>query len=189
MKSPHAFVRPAAQRPSWSQIVIRVVVISLSTAIALWLLALVLDDFDIDRPRDALLAGAVVGLLNAIVWPLLSFVVVPISVLTLGIGAIAMEALIVGILLDELPGVTITGFWTALVIVLGLAALTAAVTSALALDDDVWFDQRMARVARRRSKRAAHTDVPGIVFVQLDGVAEVVLRRALRSGDAPTMDG
>ena len=120
---------------------------------------------------------------------MLSFVVVPISVLTLGIGAIAMEAVIVGLVLDELPGITITGFWTALVIVIGLAALTAVVSSALALDDDVVV--RPADGQRRPPadpKSAAHTDVPGIVFVQLDGVAEVVLRRALRSGDAPTID-
>jgi uncharacterized membrane protein YvlD (DUF360 family) len=188
VKSPHSFVRPAAQRPSLGQVVIRVVVVSLSTAFALWLLALVLGDFDIARPQDALLAGLVVGLLNAVVWPLLSFIVVPISVLTLGIGAIAMEAVIVGLILEELPGITIASFWTALVIVIGLAALTAIVSSALAIDDDVWFDQRMATVARRRSKSAAHTDVPGIVFVQLDGVAEVVMRRALRAGDAPTID-
>ena len=135
-----------------------------------------LGGFSIDRPRDALLAGFVVGLLNAVVWPALAFVVVPLSVLTLGLGAIVLDALFVGLVLDELPGVEIDGFWTALVIVIGLAVITTIVSSVLALDDDAWFDQRMARRARRRAKGAAHTDVPGVVFVQLDGVAEVVLR-------------
>ena len=61
----------------------------------LWILAALLDGFSIDRPRDALLAGLVVGLVGAVVWPALAFVVVPISVLTLGLGAIVLEALVV----------------------------------------------------------------------------------------------
>ena len=50
--------------------------------------------FSIDRPRDALLAGFVVGMLNAVVWPALAFLVVPLSVLTLGLGAIVLDALV-----------------------------------------------------------------------------------------------
>ena len=79
------------------------------------------------------------------------------------------------------------GFWTAVAVVVGLAAVTTLVSSVLALDDDAWFDARTSRRARRRKGAAAATDVPGVVFVQLDGVAKVVLERALRSGDVPTL--
>ena len=60
---------------------------------------------------------------------------------------------------------------------------------------------RGARARRRRLVRPAHGhprqaprqgsdhhDVPGLVFVQLDGVARVVFERARRSGDIPTLD-
>ena len=57
----------------------------------------------------------------------------------------------------------------------------------LAVDDDSWFDQRTASRASRRAGTATVTDVPGVVFVQLDGVARVVLERALRSGDVPNL--
>jgi uncharacterized membrane protein YvlD (DUF360 family) len=181
-------VRPAEQRPGLWQIAVRVVVVSVATAVGLWLLAAVLGDFDIDEPKQALLAGFVVGLLNAIVWPLMAFIVVPISVVTLGVGAIIIDALIVTLVLDQLPGVTLEGFWTAVIVVIGLAALSSLVSAALALDDDAWFDRRMAMLARRRRKGVDATDVPGIVFAQVDGLAESVLRRALRSGDAPTID-
>ena len=188
MRPAAGIVRPAPERPSLFQVAVRTVVVLVATAIALWVLAALLPGFDIDSPLDTLLAGIVVGLLNAVVWPLLAVVVVPISVLTLGLGAILLDAVLVGWVLDELPGVTLNGFWTSVAVVVGLAAINAVVASALALEDDAWFDQRMSTVARRRAKRAPTTDVPGIVFVQLDGLAEVVLRRALRSGDAPTID-
>ncbi len=45
----------------------------------------------------------------------------------------------------------------------------------------------MGRRARRRAGVAATTDVPGVVFVQIDGLAKPVLERALRSGDVPTL--
>jgi uncharacterized membrane protein YvlD (DUF360 family) len=162
--------------------------VSITTGVALWVLAAILGGFSIDSGWDALLAGFVVGLVNAVVWPLLSFIVVPISVLTLGLGAIAIDALVVALVLDRLPGVELDGFWTAVVIVVGLALIATAVSSALALDDDEWVDRQMAHMARRRVKDASSTDVPGVVFVQIDGLAEEVLRRALRSGDAPTID-
>ncbi|HEY5873716.1 MAG TPA: alkaline phosphatase family protein, partial [Ilumatobacteraceae bacterium] len=72
-------------------------------------------------------------------------------------------------------------------IVVGLVVLTAGVSTLLALDDDAWFDRRASRLARKRSRGANVTDVPGVVFVQLDGVAHDVLRRALRSGDVPNL--
>lgn len=180
-------LRPEPDRPSARTIVWRVVITTAVTATALWLLDAGLDQFAIDTWEHALLAGFAVGVLNAVVWPALAVVVVPISVLTLGLGAIVLNAILVGVVLDWLPGVTIAGLGTALAIAVGLAAVTTLVASALAVDDAVWFDSWMARRARRRSGAAVVTDVPGIVFVQIDGLATSVLQRALRSGDAPTL--
>ncbi len=107
-----AVIRPADERPPWSLVLWRGLVITVVTGFALWLLALVVPGFTIDTPGDALLAGFVIGIANAVVWPALAFLVVPLSVLTLGIGAIVLNTLFVFALLELLPGVTIDGFWT-----------------------------------------------------------------------------
>ncbi len=182
-----SIVRPEGERPPWREVARRSAIVMLIAGPTLWLLAAMMDGFTIDEPWQAILAGAVVGLANAVVWPALAFLVAPLSVLTLGLGAIALNALFVGWLLNLLPGVVLDGFWESLVVVVCLVVVNTAVTSLLALDDDAWFDQRVSRKARKRSKGANVTDVPGIVFVQLDGVAYDVLRRALRSGDVPTV--
>lgn len=176
--------RPAPARIAW-----RFTLTTLWTALSLWLLAWILPGFTIDRPGDAVLAGAVIGVLNGVIWPALAFVVVPISVLTLGLGAIAVDALAVWWLLDRLPGIHIGGFWTASAIVVGLVLVSTVVMSVLAIDDDAVFDHEVRALARRRRRQATVTDVPGIVFVQIDGVAKVVLERAMRGGDAPTIHG
>lgn len=165
----------------------RVLVITLVTGTTLALLAALLEGLSIDTWQHAVLAGFVIGVVNAVVWPALAVVVVPISVLTLGLGAVALDAILVGLVLDRLPGIAIAGFGTALVVVLGLAAVTTVISSLLAIGDDAWFDSWIARRARRRAAAAVRTDVPGVVFVQIDGLARVVLERALRSGDLPTL--
>ena len=143
-------VRPAADRPSWRTVLWRTIVVTVVTAVGLWLLAAILPGFSIDSFWDALLAGFVVGVGNAVVWPALAFLVVPLSVLTLGLGAIILNALFVFLLLDLLPGVEIDGFWTALWVVVGLVIVTTIVSALLAIDDTSWLDQRVARQARRR---------------------------------------
>jgi uncharacterized membrane protein YvlD (DUF360 family) len=182
-----AVVRPPAERPSWPTVLWRGVLVSILTGVSLWLLAALLSGFSIERPADAVLAGVAIGGLNAVVWPALAAIVVPLSVLTLGLGAIVIDAVVVAWLLDALPGVELSGFWTAIAVVIGLAAITTFVSWLLAVDDDTWFDQTLARRIRRRARDASVTDVPGVVFVQLDGVARTVLERALRSGDLPTL--
>ncbi|HEX6656680.1 MAG TPA: phage holin family protein, partial [Ilumatobacter sp.] len=106
--------RPPRQRPPWHQVLRRTVVVTMLTAFALWLLALLLPGFSIDSVWDALLAGFVVGVANAVVWPALAFVVVPLSVVTLGLGAIVLNAVFVGWVLELLPGIEIDGFWPSL---------------------------------------------------------------------------
>ncbi len=51
-------------------------------------------------------------------------------------------------------------------------------------------DMSSIRIAQRIARRQgiiARTDVPGIVYLEIDGLALPVLRRAMRDGNAPTM--
>ena len=125
-------VRPAVDRPSWRRVLWRGLVVTVVTAVALWLLAGILPGFSIDSSWDALLAGFVVGIGNAVVWPALAFLVVPLSVLTLGLGAIILNAVFVFVLLDLVPGVEIDGFWPALWVVVGLVIVTTLISALLA---------------------------------------------------------
>lgn len=179
-------LRPVALRPSLRQFVGRLVVTTIVLAAALGVTAWLLDGFAIDRGRDALLAGLVIGLVDALVWPALAVVVVPLSVYTLGLASLVVNAVLIGVVLEELPGVTLDGFGTALLVTIVMTTVSTALSSALALDDDSWYDQRMARRARRR-RGTTTTDTPGVVFVQIDGLGEAVLRVALASGDVPTL--
>jgi hypothetical protein len=84
-------------------------------------------------------------------------------------------------------GLTIDSFWSAL----GVALVACAVGVVFAViagtnDDDVYSLRVIQRIARRSGDRTV-TDVPGIVFLEIDGLALPVLRRAIRDGHAPEM--
>jgi uncharacterized membrane protein YvlD (DUF360 family) len=179
-------LRPPSQRPSLGQVIGRGTAGILVITVALVLSAALLDGFSIDSFGHALLAGAVVGVVDALIWPAFAFLLVPLSVYTLGLANLAVNALVTWALLDRLPGVQLDGFWTALVVAIITTTVATLLSSALALDDDSWYDQRTAR-RRRRRRGTTVSDVPGIVFVQIDGLSEYALQFALASGDAPTL--
>jgi hypothetical protein len=53
-------------------------------------------------------------------------------------------------------------------------------------DDDSYTLKVVQRIAKRQGG-ATRTDAPGIIFLEIDGLAGPVLRRAMRDGNAPTM--
>ena len=60
-----------------------------------------------------------------------------------------------------------------------------AMSALLAIDDDeAWQRNVVRRQARRRGERTA-SDVPGVVFLQIDGLAHEVLRRPCATATSP----
>jgi uncharacterized membrane protein YvlD (DUF360 family) len=167
--------------------VLRAVVVLLVDAGALLLLSAVLPNFELDRPGAAVAAALAVGVLNAVVWPLLARFTLPLSVLTLGLGTLLLNGALVAFAIDLVPGASIDDFWTGVVVALGLTLITTVLASLLAIDeDDSWYRNVVRRQARRRGDRT-ESEVPGVVFLEIDGLAHDVLLRAMRDGNAPTL--
>ncbi len=87
----------------------------LATALAFMLVAYYLPGFRVLDWTDAAIASAVLGLLNAIVKPILVFFTMPLTFLTLGLFILVINGLMmwgVDVLVD---GIRIDGFLTAMV--------------------------------------------------------------------------
>ena len=166
--------------------ILRVVVTWLTTAAALMLLDPIFDGLQIENWGAALGMAALVGLLNALVWPLFVRFALPITVLTLGLAALLLNGLLVLGAAELNEGVIVSGFWTALGIALALTLVNTIVTTALAIDDDNFYYRNVVkRQARRRG--AISSDIPAVFFLEIDGLAHDVLQRAIRDGNANTM--
>lgn len=74
-----------------------------------------------------LLAGALLGLVNAVVRPLVVLLTLPITILTLGLFLFVVNAAMIGLVARLLPGFQVAGFFSAL-----LCSLVVSVVSHLA---------------------------------------------------------
>jgi uncharacterized membrane protein YvlD (DUF360 family) len=156
-------------------------------AVVLMLLSELMDGFVLDGAATALGAAALIGLLNALVWPILARFALPLTVLTLGLAALLLNGLLVTVAIDLLPGAHIDGVLEGTVVTIAIAAVTAGLYSLLAIDEDhAWYRQVVRRQARRR-KQTVKSEVPGVLFLEIDGLAHDVLLRALQDGSAPQL--
>jgi putative membrane protein len=83
-------------------------------ALGLWLATAWVDGISVDTPATLLMAGLLLGVVNATVRPLLMLLTLPLAVLTLGFFLLVINAWMVGLVAWMLDGMTVAGFWPAL---------------------------------------------------------------------------
>lgn len=154
---------------------------------ALLLLAAVLPGLTVDGPWAAIGSAVLIGALNALVWPVLARFTLRLTVLTLGLFGLLLNGVMVALAMLAMPWLQFDGPPEALVVTFTLAALTSLISALLAIDEDSsWYLNVVERQLRLRGQRV-ESDVPGIIFLEIDGLACDVLRRALANGSAPTL--
>jgi uncharacterized membrane protein YvlD (DUF360 family) len=165
----------------------RGLLVLLLDTLTLLLLAQVLPGFVLDDAAAALGSAALIGLLNALIWPTLARFALPLTVLTLGIAALVLNGLLVTFAIEIVPGAHIDGVLEGIVVTIAMAGVTSIVYALLAVDEnESWYRYVVRRQARRR-KQAVRSEVPGVLFLEIDGLAHDVLHRALSDGSAPNL--
>jgi len=86
----------------------------LLNAVAVFLAAQLIPGINVASLGTALLAGLVLGLVNAIGRPLLILLTLPATLLTMGLFIFVINAACLGLAAWFVPGFTISGFWAAL---------------------------------------------------------------------------
>ncbi|MCB1844886.1 MAG: phage holin family protein [Halioglobus sp.] len=87
---------------------------TLITACGLLFAAWLLDGMHLGGPFSLFFAALVLGLVNAIVRPVLLLLTLPITVITLGLFLLVLNGAMLGLAALLVPGFVIEGFWTAL---------------------------------------------------------------------------
>ena len=85
----------------------------LLTALALVITAKVVHGIDIKNTATLFIAALVLGLMNAIVRPVLIFFTLPLTLLTLGLFILVINALTFLLASTLVPGFEVSGFWPA----------------------------------------------------------------------------
>lgn len=86
----------------------------LIVALSLWLAATIVPGISIDGKGTLLLAALLLGVVNAIVRPVVVLLTFPITLLTLGLFLLVINAAMLGLVARLLDDFAIAGFWSAL---------------------------------------------------------------------------
>jgi uncharacterized membrane protein YvlD (DUF360 family) len=178
-------MRPTGGLRGLAGMVIRALVLWALVALVFWVAVGLIPGIELPSFRAALLATALIALLNAVLWPIVIRIVLPVTVFTFGLGSLILNAALMMLVIDWVDGDR-PDFLAAVAASIVLSAALTVLTPALSFDDDA----RQLRLVRRRARRVREsnrTDVPGVIMFEIDGLAEPVLQWALRDGHAPTM--
>ncbi|QDP86532.1 phage holin family protein [Chryseobacterium sp. SNU WT5] len=97
----------------------------LVTAIVAFLLTKILTGVHIDGFATALVFALILGVLNLIVTPILKILGLPLTILTLGLFSLVINALVVLLAANFVSGMAIDGFWWAFIFSISLSLITS----------------------------------------------------------------
>src|SRR3954454_669984 len=167
---------------------LRLVVNWVVSALALLGAAAILPGVGVEGFWGALLAALLIAILNALLPPVLAALRLPLTALFGFLLILVLDALMLSLTADIAPdALSVDGFGWALLAALAASAISVALHVAAGLNDDDVYTLRVIRRIARRTEPPTPTDVPGIVYLEIDGLALPVLRRAMRDGNAPEM--
>jgi uncharacterized membrane protein YvlD (DUF360 family) len=168
--------------------IVRTLVSWVVAAASVWVAAAIVPGVALEQTGAAFLVAAVLALLNAVVPPVLAALRLPFMLLAGFLTVLIADALVLMLAHDLLPDdIRVDSFGDALVTALLISAVSLVLQAILGTDDDDEYNLRVTRRIARRQGASAVTDVPGIVFLEIDGLALPVLRDAMRDGSAPHM--
>ncbi len=144
-----------------------------------------LGGISIPNFRTAFLVIILLSLVNAILWPLLSYFSLRFIVVTLGFGTFLIDGILLYFISLLIPGVFISGIALFSVPLL-IGLISSLVSLVLNIDDD---DSYYHNILEKEMK-AIYTkpnEKEGFIFLEIDGLSYNTLRKALENGDMPTL--
>lgn len=85
----------------------------LITAVAVMVATAIVPGIECENWRSLLVAALVLGVLNALLRPLLLILSLPLVVLSLGLFVLVINALLLGLVAQLVPDFRVSGFWAA----------------------------------------------------------------------------
>jgi uncharacterized membrane protein YvlD (DUF360 family) len=157
-------------------------------AVSLLLAAAILPGITIGGVGGAFVAAGLLGVLNFVLPPVVAALRVPFTVGLTFLIILLLDAGLLMVVSEVRPGVlTVDNFAWALAAAVVTSAFSLVIEVVAGTNDDVTYNLQVVRRVAKRTGGSEHTDVPGIVFLEIDGLGLPVLRRAMRDGSAPVL--
>ena len=131
---------------------------------------------------------SLIAALNAVLPPLVAALRLPFTLALGFVIVLVLDALIL-LLVSHITTRTlrVSSFGWALLAAVVISAAMLVLDVILGVNDDDTYSLRVIRRIARRQGKPVNTSAPGILFLEIDGLARPVLQRAIRDGNAPHM--
>ena len=164
---------------------IKFIVYIILEVVIFFLIIQTIGGMELPNIETAFLVIALLSLINALLWPLISYLSLRFVVITLGFGTFLIDGILLYIISLFIPGVHIEGislFATPLLI--GL--ISSFLSLVLNIDDDKSYYQNVLEKEMTAIYKD-NADKEGFIFLEIDGLSYNTLKKALDRGDMPTL--
>lgn len=176
-------------RPSggsrWRRLLATMIVSVLSFGGAVWLT----PGYDLAAGAPvigtALLAAIVLGALNILVRPVFLALFASVSVIAVVIATLVFQVVSFLVLPAFVHDLVVSGILAALVASLVYAFVNTLLTALLSISSDDSYWAVLLQQVSTRGRDVVRTDQPGLVVVQIDGLAHPILVHQIRAGRVP----
>jgi putative membrane protein len=103
------------------KVILRLLIYTCAVLLTAWLL----PGVTIDKFTTALMVAIALAIINTFLRPVLIFLTIPVTVVTLGFFLLVINALIIILISKIVPGFTVDGFWWALLFSVILSIIAA----------------------------------------------------------------
>lgn len=162
----------------------RSLIIFFGNVIGIYLISFLGLGVSVSRFDDIALFVIFISIINAVLWPILTRILMPFLVLTFGIGTLILNGLLLQ-LLGPYFGIEVQG--PAIILApLAMAFVTTVLSTLLTIEDDSSYYRSVYRDAESKRKSEVK-NYPGLIIVEIDGLAYDVLKEAVDKGLMPTV--
>lgn len=167
---------------------LHVLVSWLVAGVAVFIAAAIVPHVSVGGFTDALAAAVLIAALNAVLPPIVAALRLPFTLALGFVLVLVLDALML-LLASHISTRTIRvdSFGWALLASVVIAAAMLVLEVIFGVNDDDTYSLRVIRRIARRQGGTSRTDKPGIIFLEIDGLARPVLQRAVRDGNVPHM--
>ena len=162
----------------------RSLIVFIGNILGIYLISFLGLGVEVGHFDDIIFLVLFISLINALLWPILTRIAMPFLVFTFGIGTLILNGLLLQFF-APLFDIEIKG--AAMILApLAMAAVTTLLSSLITIEDDSSYYRSVLRDAEKKRKTEIK-DYPGLIIVEIDGLAYEVLCEAVERGYMPTI--
>lgn len=166
---------------------LRIIVTWAIEVLVLILLILLLPDLSFDNLLSTFLTIMIFGVVNAWIRPIIVASPLSPTLVIFGFVTLATNGLMIWLVSEFMPGLTLNGLWTPIIITSTMSLINITFSDILAIDDDDSYYKHLVYEIVNLTEKPKKSAIPGVLFIEIDGLSEPLLRRAIRDGYMPTL--